>query len=228
MASALRVQVSPLPKARKGQEQESISDTAPRADKAGRPALQSLDEMPEWFRREANQWVLHGYRPISGSVHASLRSWSYIHNESVNIFSHLIPAIVFLYGEFSLQQYLTSRYSGVTGPDFIAFSIYMLSAVTCLSMSAQYHTLLNHSQHVEHLCLRMDMLGVAINILGDLVLGTYLIFWCEPLPRNIHWSLVSQSPSARIVFDYLKFGTQSNTPLFSVDRREFLGPSPCS
>jgi hypothetical protein len=55
----------------------------------------------------------------------------------------------------------------------------------------------DHSQHVEHLCLRLDMLCVVIFILGDLVLGIYLVFWCEPLPRNIYWSMVSYSQPAR-------------------------------
>ncbi|KAK5351777.1 hypothetical protein LTR11_003876 [Exophiala xenobiotica] len=146
--------------------------------------------MPEWYRRESNQWILHGYRPISGSAHASFCSWSYVHNESVNIYSHLIPAVFFLLGEWYIQQYLASRYSGVTGADFVAFSIFMLAAVTCLSLSATYHTLMNHSQHVEHFCLRLDMLGVVIFILGDLVLGIYMVFWCDPLPRNTYWAMI--------------------------------------
>ncbi|ETI28247.1 hypothetical protein G647_00696 [Cladophialophora carrionii CBS 160.54] len=28
--------------------------------------------MPEWYRRESNQWILHGYRPISARL--ALRS----------------------------------------------------------------------------------------------------------------------------------------------------------
>jgi adiponectin receptor len=165
---------------------ESNSDTASKAGKATRPTLLSFDEMPEWFRRESNRWILHGYRSISGSAHASFCSWSYIHNESFNIYSHLVPAVFFLLGEWYLQQYL-----GVTGADFIAFSIFMLTAATCLSLSATYHTLMNHSQQMEHFCLRLDMLGVVVFILGDLVLGIYMVFWCEPLPRNIYWSMVS-------------------------------------
>lgn len=193
MASAPRFRVTPPqpPEAHKGRGMESISDTTSKAGKAARPVLLSFDQMPEWFRRESNQWVHHGYRPISGSAQASFCSWSYIHNESVNIYSHLIPAVFFLLGGWYIQQYLASRYSGVTGADCIAFSIFMFAAVTCLSLSATYHTLMNHSQHVEHMCLRLDMLGVVIFILGDLVLGIYMVFWCEPLPRNIYWSMVS-------------------------------------
>ena len=180
MASIPRLRVSPpqLPEAHKGQGMESISDTTSKAGKAGRPVLLSFDEMPEWFRHESNQWILYGYRPISGSAHASFCSWSYIHNESANIYSHLIPAGFFLLGKWYIQQYFASRYSRVTGADFVVFSIFMLTAVTCLSLSAMYHTLMNHSQHVEHFCLRLDMLGVVIFILGDLVLGIYMAFWC--------------------------------------------------
>lgn len=203
MASAPRLRVPPQqpPEAHKQQQgTDPTNDAAPNANKAGRPALLSFDEMPEWFRRESNQWIHHGYRPISGSARASFRScWAYMHNESVNIYSHLIPAVLFLLGEWYVQRYLASRYSGVvTAADFVAFSIFLLTAVTCLSLSATYHTLMNHSQHVERLCLRLDMLGVVVFILGDLVLGIYTVFWCEPLPRNIYWSMVSESPCTQV------------------------------
>ncbi|KAL2788778.1 hemolysin-III related-domain-containing protein [Aspergillus keveii] len=190
MESAPRLRVPPL---QLSEEMDFLSKTISKARKARRPVLLSFDEMPEWFRRESNQWIHQGYQPISGSAHASFYSWLYIHNETVNIYSHLIPAVLFLLGEWHIQQYLASRYSGVTTTDFIAFSIFLLTAVTCLLLLAIYHTLLNHSKHVEHLCLRLDMLGVVVFILGDLILGIYILFWCEPLPRNIYWSMVSRS-----------------------------------
>ncbi|KAJ0413350.1 hemolysin-III related-domain-containing protein [Aspergillus carlsbadensis] len=177
MVSAPRLRLSPT---QPPEGMESISKTAPKAGKAGSPVLLSFDEMPEWFRRESNRWILLGYRPISGSARASFCSWSYIHNESVTIYSHLIPAVLFLFSE----------YSRVTAADFVAFSIFILAGVICLSLSATYHTLMNHSQYVEHLYLRLDMLGIVILILGDLILGIYMVFWCEPLPRKIYWSMV--------------------------------------
>lgn len=206
-APRLRAPLSQLPETHKVSGMESTSDTSSKVGEAGRPVLLSFDEMPEWFRHESNQWVLHGYRPISGSTLVSISSWSYIHNESVNIYTHLIPAVFFLLGEWYIQQYFASRYSGVTGADLIAFSIFMLTAATCLSLSATYHTLMNHSRHMEHFCLKLDMLGVVIFILGDLVLGIYMVFWCEPVPRNLYWSMVSQRPFARFSFTHVRPGT---------------------
>ncbi|KAH7400181.1 hemolysin-III family protein [Cadophora sp. MPI-SDFR-AT-0126] len=154
-ASRLRVPLPQRPATHKGPGMLSIDESAPKVGKTGRPILLSFDETPEWFRHESNQWL-------------------YFHNESVNIYSHLVLAVVFLLGEWYIQKYFISTYSGVTSADIIAFSIFMLAAVMCLSMSATYHTLMNLSQHVEHLCLRLDMLGVVMFILGDLVLGIHM------------------------------------------------------
>ena len=191
MTPASRLRVPPNePEARKGRGMGSeASGTGP--GEAGRQALLSFDEMPEWFQHDNNRWILHGYRPISGSVRASFGSWWYLHNETVNIYSHLIPAVVFLLGEWYILQYLAGKYSRVTSTDFVAFSFFMLTATICYAFSALYHTFMNHSCTVDHFYHRLDMLGIGIFIVGDIVLGVYLIFWCETTLRNIYWSMVS-------------------------------------
>ncbi|PQK09868.1 hypothetical protein BB8028_0002g01920 [Beauveria bassiana] len=190
MASSPRLRVPPKePEARKGRGMEDNASGS-RSGEAGRPALLSFDEMPEWFQHDNNEWILHGYRPISGSVRASFRSWCYLHNETVNIYSHLIPAAVFLLGEWFILQYLAGKYSRVTSTDFVAFSFFMLTATICYALSALYHTLMNHSCTVDHFCHRLDMLGIGVFIVGDIILGVYIIFWCETTLRNIYWSMI--------------------------------------
>ncbi|KAL6874752.1 mPR-typeG-protein-coupled receptor [Trichoderma novae-zelandiae] len=195
MASTPRLRLSspqPPPASReRGNESlgspRPLSSTSIRAGKA-RKVLLAFDELPKWH--QDNEFILHGYRPISGSAKVSFRSWSYIHNESVNIFSHLIPAVVFLLGEWYILEYLTSRYSTVTGADFFIFTFFLLTAVACLGLSATYHTLANHSAEVEQLFLRFDLVGIVILTLGDFVSGIYMVFWCEPLQRKIYWSMI--------------------------------------
>lgn len=108
----------------------------------------------------------------------------------MNIYSHLIPAVVFLLGEWYILEYLTSRYSDITGTDFFIFTFFLLTAVLCLGLSATYHTLMNHSSEVEQLWLRFDLVGIVILTLGDFVSGIYMVFWCEPLQRKIYWSMI--------------------------------------
>lgn len=155
-----------------------------------RKVLLSFHELPEWH--QDNEYILHGYRPISGSAQVSFRSWLYIHNESVNIYSHLIPAIVLLLGEWYILEYLTTRYSRTTSADHFVFVFFLLTAVICLGLSATYHTLMNHSYAIEQLWLRLDLVGIVVLILGDFISGIYMVFWCEPLQRKIYWSMVSR------------------------------------
>jgi adiponectin receptor len=164
-----------------------------KSDETQRGTLLSYDELPEWYRRDNNQWILHHYRHISNSVGASFRSWCYLHNETINIYSHLVPAIIFLFGEWRISQHLTASHPEVTNADLVALSMFMLPATVCYTFSALYHTLMNHSCAMNQFCHRLDMLGIGIFIVGDIVLGIYLIFWCETTPRNLYWFMVSQS-----------------------------------
>jgi len=50
--------------------------------------LLPYDEIPKWL--QDNSYIHHGYRPESKSTRACFASWLYLHNETVNIFSHLI------------------------------------------------------------------------------------------------------------------------------------------
>lgn len=119
------------------------------------PYLLSFDKMPEWFQHDNNRLIIRGYRPISDSVHTSLRSWCYAHNETVNIYSHLIPAIVFFVGEWYLLRYLAGRYNKFTTADAATFSFFMLAATICYGSSALYHTLMNHSHLVDRFYHRL-------------------------------------------------------------------------
>jgi adiponectin receptor len=127
---------------------------------------------------------------VSSSARISFATWLYLHNESVNIFTHLIPAIGFLLGEWYIQDYLYNSYAHVTVSDHLIVAFFLLAATVCLSLSATYHTMINHSHRVESLWLRLDLVGIVVLTLGDFVSGIYLVFWCEPLQRKIYWSMV--------------------------------------
>ncbi|KAL6825591.1 mPR-typeG-protein-coupled receptor [Trichoderma sp. SZMC 28015] len=197
MTSAPRLRLSsPMPQvpvAHRDSKIDSMSlsprllSSTSRAGKA-RTVLLSFEELPHWH--QDNEFIRHGYRPISGSAQVSLRSWSFIHNETVNIFSHLIPAVAFLLGEWYILQYLASNHHNMTGADFFIFAFFLLTGVVCMGLSATYHTLMNHSHEVEQFWLRFDLVGIVILTLGDFVSGIYMVFWCEPLQRKIYWSMI--------------------------------------
>lgn len=174
---------------------ESSSVEAKATEKTPRKkhCLLSYDEIPEWYRE--NEHIRYGYRPVSGSVRTSFSSWKYLHNETVNIYSHLIPALVFVLGLWYISQYLHAHYSRVTTSDELIFAFFLLTATVCLGFSSTYHTLMNHSFALESVWLRLDFVGIVLLTLGDFVSGIYMVFWCEPLLREIYWAMVSHISS---------------------------------
>ncbi|KAK1248330.1 hypothetical protein MKX08_006550 [Trichoderma sp. CBMAI-0020] len=153
-----------------------------------RNVLLSFDQLPKWH--QDNEFILHGYRSISGSSWISFRSWCYIHNETVNIYSHLIPIIIFLLSEWYLLQYLKTQYSSITSIDVFIFGFFIITVVICLGLSTIYHTLMNHSSNIEQLWLQFDLVGIVVLILGLFISGIYMVFWCEPLERKLYWLMI--------------------------------------
>lgn len=106
--------------------------------------LLKYDELPAW--RQDNHYILTHYRPISNSFFTSFQSLFQLHNESVNIHSHLSGAWIFFF--IALSLYAFERHP-VTAADTIAFSFFFSGAVICLGISATYHTVSNHSPKVR-------------------------------------------------------------------------------
>lgn len=160
----------------------------------GTPIL--YDEIPEWY--QDNEFIRYGYRPVSNSTHACFASWLYLHNESVNIYSHLVPAVFFLASEGMFYRYLQVKYPEATLSDHAIFAFFLLTAVICLGLSTTYHTLMNHSLQVSELWLRLDFVGIIVLTLGDFVSGIYMVFYCEPLLRRIYWGMVCSLPHVSV------------------------------
>ena len=154
------------------------------------PPLLSFSEIPPWH--QDNEHIRHGYRRTTGSARLCLASWSprQLHNESLNIYTHLMPALVFLYLLFTFPSYLQTHYPQVTSADQWVFGIFLGSAAVCFGLSAGFHTLLCHSERVGRLWLMLDYAGIVVLTLGDFVSGVYVGFWCEKEFRWAYWGMV--------------------------------------
>jgi len=151
--------------------------------------LISYEELPAWH--QDNPFIKHGYRPISHNTAACLRSWTSLHNETLNIYTHLIPAVLTLViGEAWVLSYLRHQYTNVGASDYVIFAFLLSAAAACLGISSAYHTLMSHSKEVEARWLRLDFVGIIVLTLGSFVSGIYVEFWCEWTERKIYWSMI--------------------------------------
>jgi adiponectin receptor len=165
--------------------------------------LLALEEVPKWY--DINPFILHGYRTETNSLWGSLASWGYLHNESGNIYSHLIPAVGAIIGHRFLYQYLRTEYTNLAEEDWRVISLQLWTVLVCLSTSTMYHTMTNHSPRVAHQCLLYDYIGIITLMMGNFISGIYFGFYCEPGLRWTYWTLVGGTKQnilvQRVVFD---------------------------
>jgi hypothetical protein len=159
------------------------------------PKLLSYDEIPQWY--QDNDYIRHGYRPESRSAKACFASWLYLHNETVNIYTHLVPAMIFLMAEIWVFASFKNIYPQAKPLEPFIFAFFLFAAFLCLGTSATYHTLINHSENVSHLWLHCDFVGIVILTLGDFVSGIYMGFYCEPTLQKVYWTMVRHTARDR-------------------------------
>ena len=147
----------------------------------GETQLLTRAQIPSWA--DANPFILSGYRPESRSWIRSLASWAYCHNETANIYSHLMPGLLLILPAIV--------YWDLRGIDGAIIALQMATAILCLFASTFYHTGLNHSEPVAHMMLQLDCVGILVLILGNFVSGLHFGFYCDIGLRDLYWSLVS-------------------------------------
>lgn len=154
----------------------------------GEIALLSISDLPPW--RDPNPYILTGYRRQSRSVAASFASWLYWHNESCNIYSHLLPGLFLLLGQGALYDHVRTRHWDLDSFDASVLSLQVLTAVFCFLISAAYHTLIDHSAEFAQRWLQLDYVGIIALILGNFISGLHFGFYCTPLLKYFYWALV--------------------------------------
>ncbi|GAB7335560.1 hypothetical protein MBLNU13_g07898t2 [Cladosporium sp. NU13] len=72
-------------------------------------------DLPAWL--QDNQHIHSGYRPASNSYRKSFASLTHLHNESVNIYTHLVGAVLAFLAAVYAYEALRPRYEQATRQD---------------------------------------------------------------------------------------------------------------
>lgn len=146
-------------------------------------------DVPAWMRD--NHYITSGYRSQSDSYRKSFASLGGIHNETANIWTHLIGAALATGSGAYLYAVLRPRFAYATGEDVMVFACFFLGAIACLSMSASFHTILNHSESVAKLGQRLDHIGIVVLIWGSFIPSIYYGFSVEPRLVRLYWAMIT-------------------------------------
>lgn len=151
-----------------------------------------LTTYTEEWQQHGSDHVQTGYRRASASVTDCLLSWTFVHNETVNIYSHILGALVFL----SLPTYVFSvslppRYHIATPTDVLVCTTYLLGVAACFVLSATFHTLMSHSQTLYLFGMKLDFQGVLVLMWSATVPLVYYTFPCDGRLQAFYLGLLS-------------------------------------
>ncbi|EJU05643.1 Hly-III related protein [Dacryopinax primogenitus] len=131
-----------------------------------------------------NAYVKSGYRRVTGDVQACIHSvFGYLHNESMNIHTHLWGLFTFIILLLTVYIPLSPHHATVIWIDVVGFVIYLLSAIFCLGCSTTFHTLSCHSKEVSKRCHMLDYIGIVVLTVGSYYPTVYYGFYCDPWPQ---------------------------------------------
>lgn len=117
----------------------TVKDTTVKAGQVGYDAAKSLqhilswEDLPVWM--QSDPYIRRGYRKQLDSFTACAQSIFYLHNESVNIWTHLLPTLFYVV-VLLLTDYSTFH-NGIklSPPDNAALHAYIAGAIACLTFS---------------------------------------------------------------------------------------------
>ncbi|KAF2843419.1 HlyIII-domain-containing protein [Patellaria atrata CBS 101060] len=169
---------------------EEVKEAVKSAEFKIEPKLTVLwHDLPSW--QQDNHYILSGYRPASNSYKKSIQSLGYIHNETVNIYSHLIGSAVAFVSALLLYHTIKPRYEAANNDDVLVFGCFFAGAMACLSMSAAFHTMSSHSQAVQARWNKLDYLGIVALIWGSHIPSIYYGFQDNPKLVKIYWTMIT-------------------------------------
>ncbi|XP_041927566.1 membrane progestin receptor beta-like [Alosa sapidissima] len=132
-------------------------------------------DVPVLFREP---YIHGGYRPVGQRWSCYLLSLFQVHNESVNVWSHMLTGVIVL------LRFLLLLHTWPAPLDLTALPLclYVTSALTYLTCSAAAHLLQSHSELAHYCLFFLDYVGVCVYQYGCAL--AHYFYSSEPAWRN--------------------------------------------
>ncbi|KAF9366358.1 hypothetical protein BGX34_004003 [Mortierella sp. NVP85] len=139
----------------------------------------SWNDLPQWMRD--NPAIVTGYRRATNSYRKCMRSLLYLHNETVNIWSHLLGAIAFVIIAPVAYYKIVGALNAVQWTDITVLYAFVAGAIA----SSRW--------------VRCDYLGIIFLIVGSFYPAIFYGFYCHSTLQIIYISLITVLGASTIV-----------------------------
>ncbi|KAK3809451.1 MAG: hemolysin-III related-domain-containing protein [Benniella sp.] len=155
------------------------------------------DEVPAWLQDNPAIW--NGYRRPTFSYKKCLASLGFLHNESVNIWTHLLGALACIVGAPIIYFKMFDVLDTIRWTDVVVFYAFLAGAIMCLGMSALFHAFSCHSEPVCHQWNRCDYVGIVFLIAGSFYPAIFYGFYCFRIWQITYIAMITLFGAATVV-----------------------------
>ena len=138
--------------------------------------LLTFQELPSWL--QDNSFILNHYRPPMSFLNCFYSIFR-LHNETGNIWTHLLPAIGILSSLFYHIIFVDSSQFSQGLPEKIMHCVFFTGCFSCLGLSSLFHTV--HIESKESLCcyVKLDYSGISLMMMGKVIPWLYYTYYCN-------------------------------------------------
>ncbi|KAL3482072.1 hemolysin-III related-domain-containing protein [Aspergillus californicus] len=137
---------------------------------------------------QRDPYITQGYRRQSNSYQKCFWSLFYLHNESVNTWSHILPGLYFLVLLFAIDHWALQIPFHAPLSDIFAIQAYVTGTAGCLIFSAAFHATDAHSPEVATAFLKLDYIGIILTISTTCISVTYFAMHENTLLQAVYIS----------------------------------------
>ncbi|ORX78535.1 HlyIII-domain-containing protein [Anaeromyces robustus] len=142
----------------------------------GHLKLITYNQCPKWLAD--NPYIITNYRPPCYSYLACAKSLLYIHNETGNIYTHLIGEVLFtIFYIVTAFQYIPS-FKILESLEIAVITLSIIGGFTCMYFSSHFHLFSAHSLKVNRNWLTCDFIGIVSLIYTTGLPLSYYSFYC--------------------------------------------------
>lgn len=152
------------------------------------------------FHHHINPFIYSGYRIPTFDYQKCFQTILHLHNESVNIWSHLVGFFIFI---GILIKWTYQQYEKTTWFENFAVYFYLLNVLILLFVSSSYHLSIGHSVEVANECLCMDWMAVSLVCACSAVYSGYYLIYERSKSHEIYFIFLTLLLSFMIFFSLL-------------------------
>lgn len=168
-------------------QRQKVDNSQTSTELESTPLLKRLHyyhELDEW--QQDNHFIKSGYVKQTNSYKECFKSLTYLHNESVNIYSHLLPLSISFWVILYYINYILPKYNNYLGVwEKLNFLQFGLACTFCMFMSSTFHCIKAHSHPVSKFGNQLDYFGIVILITCSLISIILFAYYDYPWYRNI-------------------------------------------